>query len=118
MDSIDLDGGRATLVTRIKDGAQLDGHPVNVVTRLTDINPSCVYVALNGITPYNVGGDVRYDVFLVAPNTDEDVSVTNLQALLEAVLPLLSPADNITYVGLQVPEQSDPYPALRIPVEI
>lgn len=117
MDAIDLVAGRDQIAATV-GAADLDGDLVTVVFRLTDINPPCIYIALDTITPYNFGGDVRYDVFLVAPNTDEDLSIVQLQALLDAVLPLVAPADNITYVGLNVPEQSQPLPALRIPIEI
>lgn len=112
---MDLVASRQEVLDLLKD-VELDGEKLRVVTKLTDINPPCAYVALDSIDHYNVGGEVAWRLYLVAPNTDEDRAVTQLQDLLNVVLdaPGVSPADVTQYVGLRVPEQSQALPALFI----
>lgn len=110
---VDLIASRQEVLDQLAD-VELDDNKLRVVTRLTDINPPCAYVALDEIDHYNVGGEIGWRLYLVAPNTDEDRAITGLQALLDVVLPVVSPADLTRYVGLRVPEQQQTLPALFI----
>jgi len=110
---MDLKASRQAVLDALEP-VELAGKKLRAVTKLEDVNPPCVYVALESIDHYNFGGEIVWRLYLVAPNTDEDRAVTQLQDLLEAVLPVVSPAAPTEYVGLPTPEQSQPLPALLV----
>lgn len=101
---MDLKASRQAVVDSIAQ-AQLDGRPLRVVTRLDKIAVPCAYVAMDSIDHYNFGGEVAWRLYLVAPYTDEERALEQLQALLDAVEPFVSPADVTQYVGLRVPHE-------------
>lgn len=113
----DLTASREELLDDL-DGLTYKGKPLRVVTERTKINPPCAYVALSGVPEIYLAGNVEvaWFVYLVANSTDETRSVVELGTLLDVVLPHLSPAGEIEFVGVSVPEHSTPLPALRVPV--
>jgi len=110
---MDIIASRQDVVDHLS-ALELGGEKLRVTTKLTDISTPCVFVALEDIDHYNVGGEATWRLYLVTANSDEERALEQLQQLLEVVLPAVSPAAKTEYVGLRIPEQSQPLPALLI----
>ena len=97
------------LVTQLK-AAGID----RVVTRIEDVAPPCVWVALESVDHYNFGGEALYRLFLVPGAIDEYRLLTAAGPLLDQVLATVSPSDLTTVVTLGPPYIQNQLPALRV----
>lgn len=93
---------------------EYDGAPLRVVATVAKANPPCVLVTLDTLDHYIEGGEVIWRLYLMAPYTDDERSIEQLAELLDVVLPAVSPSAPTEYVGVPIPEQTQPVPALLI----
>lgn len=112
---MDLTASRNQLAAFLSTAELDDGRELPVVLRLDQVRTPCAFIQIEKVEPYNVGGEATWRVYLVGDNTDEERVLEQLEDLLTAVLTLgISPAADIEYVGLPVPEQSQPLPAFLV----
>lgn len=93
---------------------------LNADTNTDRLNPPCVWVAHERLeigTTLDGAGDVHLSLFLAAPDTGYDQSMTTLQTLLRDVLQVVTPDDDIELnAGLQT--SAGVLPAFRFPLTL
>lgn len=88
-----------------------------VTARLEDINPPCIWVALDELDHYNVGGDARLALLIIPGSADEYRALVDggdtLDQLLEAGV---SPSDVTRTAQVRSTKTTTPLAALRVTV--
>ncbi|VXC21227.1 hypothetical protein [Aeromicrobium sp. 9AM] len=85
-----------------------------VITRLEDIKPPCIWVAVESIDHLSSAGELLARIFLIATAIDEYRAISALSPLLEVVLSVVSPTEATTVVEVNPTFQTKGLPALRV----
>lgn len=85
-----------------------------VFTRLEDVQPPCIWVAVDSIDHLSSGGELVLRLFLIAGAIDEYRAIGALSPLLDAVLTVVSPTEPTTVQGVAPTFQQKALPALRV----
>ncbi|KAA1380519.1 hypothetical protein [Aeromicrobium fastidiosum] len=93
---------------------EYDGQPLRVTPRLEDVQPPCVWVALESIDHLSAVGEMTLRLFLIAPAMDEYRALKVLGPLLDQVLTVVSPTEATTVVGISPTNQLRDLAALRV----
>lgn len=97
----------------------LEAAGLNVCLRLEDVNPPCVWPMFFDFDHGHLdgGGDLRWRLHLIETPTDDERLLENLESMLDTLLDAgVQPSDNTTLVGVRVPENDQPLPALQVTI--
>ena len=97
----------------------LTGAGLTVCLRLEDVNPPCVWPLFFDFDHGHLdgGGELRWRLHLIENPTDDERLIENLETMLDTLLTAgVQPSENTTLVGVLVPENDQPLPALQVTI--
>jgi hypothetical protein len=97
----------------------LEAAGLRVCLRLEDVAPPCVWPLFFDFDHGHLdgGGELRWRLHLIESPTDDERLLERLETMLDTLLAAdIYPSENTTLVGVQVPENDQPLPALQVTI--
>lgn len=90
---------------------------LRVVTRLQDVQPPCIWVAVDELDHFNYGGDLKLALIIIPGGVDEYRALATAGDTLVQLLEHVSPADVTRTVSVDAPNNPQSQAGLKVTVQ-